>query len=271
MLSAVIIILREVLEAALIVSILLAVSYRLGLSRRWSIPGIGFGVLLAAVLAWFTGDISEAAEGAGQELMNGLLLTLMVILTAMVCRLIARINGKELDSDVNRQAKNLFVLIVLIAVCREGSEVLIFAYGLSFSPDGFLPLLIGCSLGAGIGASVGAIFYYLLVHLSRPVMLKLSIALFVLIAAGLSSQIALNLIQAGWLPSQMPLWDSSALLPEDAVIGQMLYALVGYEATPTMIQVGFYIITAALLCLIVGWSHAAVLRKQQESGNANEI
>jgi hypothetical protein len=51
----------------------------------------------------------------------------------------------------------------------------------------------------------------------------------------------------------------------------MLYALVGYEATPTMIQVGFYIITAALLCLIVGWSHAAVLRKQQESGNANEI
>ena len=61
-----------------------------------------------------------------------------------------------------------------------------------------------------------------------------------LVAAGMSSQAALLLIQADWLPAQLPLWDSSGWLPETSVTGQVLYALVGYEATPTPVQAGFY-------------------------------
>jgi high-affinity iron transporter len=56
------------------------------------------------------------------------------------------------------------------------------------------------------------------------------------------------LIQADWLPADYPLWDSSALLAEQSVAGQLLYALVGYEATPTALQLGAYL-TAVLVIL----------------------
>jgi high-affinity iron transporter len=57
-----------------------------------------------------------------------------------------------------------------------------------------------------------------------------------LIGAGMAGQASLLLIQADWLPSQAPLWDSSNLVAENSITGQLLYALIGYEATPTPIQ-----------------------------------
>jgi len=66
------------------------------------------------------------------------------------------------------------------------------------------------------------------------------IVLLILIASGMLSQASLLLIQADWLPSQLPLWNSSAFISEKSVVGQLLYAVIGYEATPTPIQAGFY-------------------------------
>ena len=48
------------------------------------------------------------------------------------------------------------------------------------------------------------------------------------------------LVQADWLPASQPLWNSSAWLPEGSLLGQLLYALIGYEATPGPWQVGLY-------------------------------
>ena len=57
----------------------------------------------------------------------------------------------------------------------------------------------------------------------------------------MASQASLLLIQADWLPYTVELWDSSALLPEYSVTGQLLYALIGYEANPSLLQVCVYI------------------------------
>lgn len=63
-------------------------------------------------------------------------------------------------------------------------------------------------------------------------------------------QIAQLLAQADWIPSQYPLWNSSALISENSLTGQLLYALIGYEATPTPIQIISYLISLLLIIVL---------------------
>jgi high-affinity iron transporter len=68
----------------------------------------------------------------------------------------------------------------------------------------------------------------------------------VLLAAGLASQSARYLVQADWLPALgQRLWDSTWLLSEQSLPGQMLHVLVGYSARPSGMQVLFYIATVS--------------------------
>src|SRR5690606_7165635 len=72
---------------------------------------------------------------------------------------------------------------------------------------------------------------------SRPAPRRtLTLGLIALFGGNMLSQAALMLIQSDWLPGGAILWDSSALLPEDSLAGQLFYALVGYEATPSLTQ-----------------------------------
>jgi high-affinity iron transporter len=69
-----------------------------------------------------------------------------------------------------------------------------------------------------------------------------------LLAAGMASQGAAFLVQAGLLPPLSgSLWDSSFLLREDSLVGQALHALVGYVSQPVGIQLVFYIVTLAVI------------------------
>ena len=63
----------------------------------------------------------------------------------------------------------------------------------------------------------------------------------IFIAGGMVSQATQLLIQADFIVSQQALWDTSSLISERSLLGQMLYALIGYEATPTPIQSILYI------------------------------
>ena len=95
-------------------------------------------------------------------------------------------------------------------------------------------------MGACIGVSVGVLIYYFLSALSGRMAWIVGLGLLSLVAAGMLSQAVLLLIQADWLPSHLPLWDTSDWLSENSVTGQLLYALIGYEATPTALQASFY-------------------------------
>jgi high-affinity iron transporter len=84
-----------------------------------------------------------------------------------------------------------------------------------------------------------------------------------IVAAGLAGQAAQLLIQADWLPAQNALWDTSAWLPEDSLAGQLLYALLGYEATPTPLQAGIYFVTLLLPLVLL-----AIFAARRESPDA---
>ena len=109
-------------------------------------------------------------------------------------------------------------------------------------------------LGIGVGFSIGALLYYLLLGFRRAVTVALTVGLLALIGAGMWSQAAMLLVQADWLPDSQPLWNSSGWLPEGSLLGQLLYALIGYEATPGPWQVGLY---GASILLALGVAAAA--------------
>ena len=82
MLGTAIIVFREVLEAALIISIVMVATQGVTGRKRWVAGGVGAGVLFAVVVAFFAGVIADAAEGMGQELFNATILIFAVLMLA---------------------------------------------------------------------------------------------------------------------------------------------------------------------------------------------
>jgi len=247
LLSSVILVLREVLEAALLFSLLMTLSMRVGISLRWVIVALVAGTLGAAVCGFNIDRVTELFDGVGQELLNAALQLCIFALMCGVCvAAVLLIRGFRLPSQL---LPVLMAASVILAITREGSEIMIYLSGFLQVSDKWASVLTGSVIGAGIGVSVGAVFYFLLMTLS-PMLAALSgAAILSLVSAGMILQATELLIQADWLPADYPLWDTSTLLSEQSVAGQLLYALIGYEATPTALQLASYL---AALAVIIG-------------------
>lgn len=242
LLNSVIFVLREVLEASLIISVLLALSQNQGLSKKWSAPavivGLGFAWFYASQLA----VISSYFDGVGQELVNAALHLLIYIFILLTIVLLKYPSTKSF-------AILTMIGCVVFASVREAAEIIIYLVGFVGIPDLFSSVLIGSIIGAGIGLGVGILFYYLIAYASLKMGLFFGLFLLVLIAGGMVSQSIQLLTQADFISSQAPIWNSSFLIDERSLFGQLLYALIGYESTPTLVQ--FVCYSASILLVTV--------------------
>lgn len=268
MLSAVIIILREVLEASLIVSTLLVASRIFGISNRWALWALFWGMAGATVVARYLGAISEWFDGVGQELLNTVMLILITLLLTGISFCIASCARRNNPPNVKSSGFMRMMLMgaVALAVVREGTEIVIYVYGFSYSEPTLVPVLLGGSIGLGIGVSAGVLVYYGLLGLPARYTVTATPVLIALVASGMASEAVLYLIQAGWLPSQMPLWDTGGWIPEPSLTGQLLYALIGYEATPTPLQVAVHGFTLLFILSLATWGNLSNYRNNKTTG-----
>ncbi|NVK39729.1 MAG: FTR1 family protein [Oceanospirillaceae bacterium] len=258
MLSSAIIVFREVLEAALIVTILMAATRGLPGRGFWIGGGLAAGLAGAVLVALFAGAINGAFEGVGQEVLNAAVLLTAVGMLAWhniwMSRHARELVGhlKSIGTRITEGSLPLYFIAVTsgLAVLREGSEVVLFMYGVAASGSSGSAMLAGCVLGVVSGVVVGALLYRGLLRIPTRWLFRVTGWLILLLAAGLAASAAGYLSQAGLLPSQAPLWNSSSLLSESSLVGQLLHILVGYQARPTAIQLGFYLVT--LLCIAAG-------------------
>ena len=257
MLSALIIVFREVFEAGLIIGIVLAVTQ--GVARR--MPAI-FGGLLgglagAGLVAGFAGALSSAYAGYGQELFNAAILAVAVVMLAWHNIWMAR-HGREMAQEmrsvgqaVAKGSKSLLALAVVVgvAVMREGSEVALFLYGLAVSNGGSgLELLAGGLLGIALGAAVSGMTWYGLVNIPVKSLFQVTSTLIAIMAAGMASQCAAFLEKAGVATVlDRNLWDTSAILSEKSLLGRMLHTLLGYSDQPSVLQGLVYVVTLAII------------------------
>jgi len=256
MLAIAVIVFREVLEAALIVSIVLAASRGVPSRNATVLTGIAAGVLGATLVAAFTGEIAAAVSGMGQELFDAAILFTAVGMLGWHNVWMNR-HGRQLAAHasgignaVRAGSKPLYALgiVVGLAVLREGSETVLFVYGIAAAQGtGIAPLFGGGVAGLAAGIAVGAALYWGLLTIPLRHLFTVTSWMILLLAAGLASQGSAFLAQAGFLPSLGMLWDSSFLLTENSIFGQMLHALVGYVSHPSGVQLIFYVATLAII------------------------
>lgn len=275
MYAAAIIVFREVLEAALVISIVLAASR--GIPRRSAMILAGgiAGLCGAALVAAFADVIAGAVEGIGQELFNAGVLSIAVGMLAwhniwMAKHAERMVSGlKSAGARVQSGEQPLYFLGILIAVAllREGSEVVLFLYGVAAGGSSGVTMLIGGLSGLGTGVLFGAALYAGLLRIPTRYLFQATSWMILLLAAGMASQAARFLMQAGILPDQMPLWDSAAILPPDSIPGEFLHAFAGYEATPAPLQVTVYVVTI----LLIGLGMRKIRRQSAASGGATAV
>jgi high-affinity iron transporter len=260
MLGALIIVFREVIEAGLIVGIVMAATRGVLGRGRWISLGIGAGVLGAAVVALFAGAISQTFKGAGQELFNACILGVAVIMLMWHNAWMAR-HGREIAAEmksigtaVSKGAKPLTALAVVVgvAVLREGSEVVLFLYGIFATGTSGAALLVGGLLGVAAGAAFTAFTYLGLVAIPNRYIFSVTSWLIALLAAGMAAQAVQFLSNAGVvIVLYRTVWDTSWILSDGSLFGKLMHTLIGYTERPTELQLIAYIATLFAMFLLM--------------------
>lgn len=256
MFGAAIIVLRESLEAALIIGIVAAATRGIPNRNRWLLAGAAAGLSGSILVALLTQQIAAWADGLGQELFNAAVLAVAVAMLAwhniwMASHATEMVrNAKGVANAVKDGLRNLsaVALVIALAVLREGSETVLFLYGMLSTGEAATSITTGALVGLAGGVAAGAAMYAGLVRIPLRWFFSVTALLILLVAAGMAGQMARFLIQADLLPPLVsPLWDASPLLPNDSALGTLLHALVGYEAQPAGMQVLFYAATLSLI------------------------
>lgn len=263
MLAVTVVVFREVVEAALIVGVVLAASRGVRGRSLWVSGGLAAGVLGATLVAAFTGEIANALNGVGQEIFNATVLFTAVAMLGIHNIWMGR-HGRELAASATSVGEAVragtrplaaLAIVVGLAVLREGSEIVLFVYGIAQSQGtGAAGVAAGGLVGLAGGAALGAALYLGLVTIPMRHLFAVTGVIILLLAAGMASQGVAFLVQADLVPSLGgQVWDTSALVSEQSFAGQCLHALVGYVARPDGIQLVAYLATLAVIGGLMRW------------------
>lgn len=281
MFASALIVFREVLEGALIVAIVMGASRGLAGRGPWVAAGIALGLAGATLVAAFAGAVSGAADGRGQEILNAAILLAAVVMlgwhNVWMSSHGRKLAGdmKRLGHDVRAGAKPLSAMLAVtaLAVLREGSETVLFLYSMLASGSGRSAVLAGSLLGVAGGALLGFVLYRGLLRVPLRHFFNVTGWIILLLAAGLAANAAGYLSAAGLLPVLHPqLWDSSQMLSQHSLAGEVLHILIGYNDAPTGIQAVFYLVTligiGALMQLVGRHARAEQTRAAAGAGSA---
>jgi high-affinity iron transporter len=259
-LASLVIVFREVFEAGLIVGIVMAVTSGVAGRTIWIAGGVAAGVLGACAVALFTSRLSALFGGSGQEVFNASILSFAVLMLTWHNVWMAR-HGRELAAELRAAGQAVVAgskslaalsLVVAIAVLREGSEVVLFLYGVAAAGGGGSGMLIGSAIGLLLGTFVCLLTYFGLVAIPTRYLFGVTSTLIALLAAGLAAQAIAFLQQANILTAfDQPVWDTSWILRDDSWLGRALHTLIGYVDQPTAMQLIVYGATLAVMVALM--------------------
>ncbi len=248
--------LREGVEAALIVSIILAYLARTGNRHYFNRIFLGAGAAVAlslvlGLLLFFTvGGFEEPYEQIFEGLTMLLAAAVVTWMLFWMRRQAASVKG-DLQDKVDRALSEgtVFGLTVLAftAVIREGLETALFLVGQATSADdGALSVFTGALVGLGIAVLLGVGFYRGARVVNLRTFFRWTGVALIFIAAGLLSHAVHEFVEIGWITvGTQPMFDVSAALPHEEITGapggllllagQFLRALFGYTSQPEVI------------------------------------
>lgn len=272
MLSSFLLSLREGLEAALIIGIVLGALQKMNRSHLGPIVWSGAisASLLSLLAAFAMLRVGATLEGVTEQIFEGITMLLAAsVLTWMIfwMQRQARSLRNELEANVRRAAfhsgrKALFSLAFL-AVLREGIELALFLTAAAITAGG-QSTLVGAVLGLGGSALLGWLLFASTVRLNLNRFFMLTSTLLILFAGGLVAHGVHEFNEVGWIPAVIEhVWDFNPVLAETSTLGLFLKAIFGYNGNPSLTEVLAYV--GYFLAILIGlrWSSGRVPVKQK--------
>ena len=270
---------RESVEALLVVGILYAwlkngdADARRGIAYLWA--GVASGLLaavaLGAALVGFTEELSGDAQDYFQ---TGMVLVACVLIVQMVLWMKhhGRSMKRDMEASLERSKQNAnwwgVTLLVALAIAREGSETVIFLYGLGFGQSGHVdPMQY---LAVAIGLALAFLTFYLLQLggkiFSWRLFFRVTEIMLLFLAAGLFETGVDKLIDKEILPVVMnQVWSTSWLLDDSSTFGSLVATLTGYRAHPAGMNLIAYAVYWAVVFLLLRRSKNRMAQKSARS------
>ncbi|MBA2254255.1 MAG: FTR1 family protein [Chloroflexi bacterium] len=257
--------LREGVEAALIVAIVLAYLAKTGNRRHFSKIWMGAGLAIAASIA--IGLLIFVTVGTFQEpyeqLFEGVaMLFAAIVVTWMLfwMRRQARSVKGDLQARVDRVLTegSLWGLAALAftAVIREGIETSLFLTtqaqaAAQNSQAGAGSVLVGAVIGLAIAVGLGVVFYQGTRRINIASFFRWTGIALIFIAAGLLSHAVHEFVEIGWIGiATQTAYDISAVMPDNQGIGQFLRAIFGYSDSPEIITLAVHIVYVVVVLVL---------------------
>jgi high-affinity iron transporter len=268
------IMLREGMEAALIVGIIASYLRQSGL-QRW-MPAVWLGVALAVALSLGFAVLIEATHNEfpqkQQELFEAAVgLVAVGVLTSMVFWMKKAAHSIKaqlhdaIDVALSRNRRQAWTLVAMVffAVAREGLESVFFLFAAFQQENMVNGAAFGALLGLGVAVALGVAIYQGGIRLNLRRFFRWTGVFILFVAAGLLAGAVRALHEAGvWNQLQTVVFDWSRVLPVDAPLGVMLAGLFGYNDMPTASEVLAWIlfVVPSLLLFVTGGRSARLQR-----------
>ena len=257
--------LREGLEAALIIGIVLGVINKIKRPElAWTVfQGVGVAGILSIAAAIGLNLVGMKFEGRGEEIFEGIAMLLAAgVLTWMIFWMHHSARGlkAEIEAKTSRAVRSvgsngLFALAFL-AVFREGIELALFLLAVR-STSSPLETLIGAVFGLTGAAILGWALFTSTLNLNLRSFFRVTNVLLIIFAAGLVAVGVHEFNEAGLIPPVIEhVWDVNGILSDQSELGLLLKALVGYNGNPSLTEV------IAYLTYVCGLAAYVLTRKQ---------
>jgi high-affinity iron transporter len=250
MLATFFLMLREGLEAALIVGIIAAYLVKIG--RRDALPKVISGVAAAigisvalGLLITFTIEklplvVKETLEGAAAVLAVAVL-TWMLFWMRRQGRAIKGELERDVDVALTTGSTRALVGLAFLAVIREGVETVLFLIPIfSFNGTG-LDVVAGGVLGLAISAAAGWAIFAMGVRINLRRFFTITGTVLIFVAAGLCAFAVAEFGEGGLISNLGTAFDLNGILPDVSPIGSVLRGLFGYRSAPTPLEVVAYL------------------------------
>ena len=256
MLGSLLITLREGLEAALIIGIILAylarTDNRQGFKPVWLGVSLAvLGSLIAGVLIFFlaeefTGRAEEIFEGIAMFLATGVLTWMIFWMRKQAVNIKVHLHA-QIQSVLTSGSALGLVILAFVVVVREGIETVLFLFAATRVAESPLLFTVGGFLGLAIAIVIGYSIYKGSSRLNLRTFFNVTSLVLIVFAAGLLAHGIHEFHEAGIIPPIIEqVWDINHILPEKSTFGRFLTTIVGYNGNPSLVEVVAYPVYLAL-------------------------
>jgi high-affinity iron transporter len=249
MFSSGIITFRETLEVALVVGILLSYLTKTNQNvyKKYIWYGIGIGIVLAGLLAFFLNVVSGGFSGSSEEIFEGVLMFVTAgFLTWMILWVHRQKDiAKKLKEKVAKHVEEGFgwgiALLTISAVLREGVETVLYLKATSVASGE--NQMLGGFIGIIIALILGYVMFRYTLKFSLTTIFNVTGVLLIAFAAGMVAYGIHEFQEVGWIPQYSfdPIFNISHILDHKSTVGSVLRAMFGYSSRPTLWELIGYV------------------------------